>query len=667
MNGQQTNIALAQKIRTFADDVRRIKERTGAMSVAVTNRSPASRTTVHTPSAAVPSVPVVPPEPVKREAVPRAPSPMEHLKMLAEHHVVPSPSHLSDEQTPLDIRREAGDAAPESTIIRETRQKRWSLGKALGNSFTAWVDDQKNTVAKITEKQGLKPAVPPSSTRETVIQAARQQSAIAAKDDRHIMVEKLRTFAHDARRVTGKSYTLTHDAGVPRWSSVEEPAGDASGAPGVHGQPSPIKQARETIRPTPAVVRTPATPSQPVKLLEKDVAPAAEQSLPETTFIPAQQKERVVERRARMSAPLPYGIADVAATTAHIPVAEKPATAEKSSAKTETPDAEEARAAAIARLLSARTPQTAKIQKEKTEAPSRDIPFTPTPFEKENTTTIRTYQHDAIEDVAQNKRSVADIAAAEAVHRAVQVPRGASAMQQPSSATRPFVVAGIMMAVIIALGGFGFFWYVQENVGEDIAAVRVPTFMTVDAQKPVPFSTNRAQLLDTLLQEVRVAGSGITQLYPGYTDGQTGKPGNSAVTTTDFMYVLEPRAPGSFIRNLSDEMMFGAYNATDPFFILKTKQFDTAFAGMLDWEPYISVDLTPLFGTPVSRTQDLTVRTVDQTRAAHFADDTIQNMDVRVLYDETGVERLLYAFPDKETLLITTSSSALTALIDKLQ
>ena len=191
--------------------------------------------------------------------------------------------------------------------------------------------------------------------------------------------------------------------------------------------------------------------------------------------------------------------------------------------------------------------------------------------------------------------------------------------------------------------------------------------MSVDSQKPVPFSTNRAELLSTLNTEMRAAGNGITQLYPTYTDRQTGSAIGSAVATTDFMYVLDPRAPGSFIRNLDDEMMLGASSGTDPFIVFKTKQFDTAFAGMLDWEPYLSADLTPLFGAPVTRTQDLTVRTVDQTRAAQFVDDTLQNVDVRILYDETGAERILYAFPDEDTVVITTSSSALTALLERLQ
>ena len=640
MNNQGTNTAaLVQKVRTFADDMRRAKERVGA------TQTPAARHPAEQPVAATTApLPQTPPAP-----------------RLEPHRIA---SHLADEDEPLDIRKEAGDTPQEGVIVKDTRYKRWTLRKAIGKSVNAWVDEQKQTVSKLTDTKTPQPNVPPPQTRAVVIEAARQKSALAPKDDRHLVVEKLRTLARDAARVTGKPYSLTPHSATeqpPRWSSAD------GGVP-------PIKQARPVIRPpqAPLPIRPGTTPGRPVKLLEKDVAPAAAGPLPETTFVSTPKREVAPAPVLRSTEPVPYGFADVAATAdrasaTHTPAEmEQPVSEQQRPAATSVEDAA-ARSEAIKRLLAARKPHVEPPPpiKQLGTAPSRDIPFTPPTFDAQKTTNYRTYRDDAIQDVEKHKRSVPRIAAAEAVRRAAQTPRGMPSA--PASTTRPFVTAGITMVVMIALGGFGLFWYARNNAGDDVATVRIPAFMSVDSKKSVPFSTNRAELLSTLDAEVRSAGNGITQMYPAYTDRQTGSAIGSAVATTDFMYVLDPRAPGSFIRNLADEMMLGASGGTDPFLVFKTKQFDTAFAGMLDWEPYMSADLTPLFGAPVTRTQDLTVRTVDQTRAAQFVDDTLQNVDVRILYDETGAERILYAFPDADTVVITTSSSALTALLERLQ
>ncbi|MEK7856310.1 MAG: hypothetical protein AAB288_09490, partial [Acidobacteriota bacterium] len=142
----QTNTKLVQKVRTFADDVRRIKERSGAIvppdAPEKTSSSPASPSVSGISESPIPSVRnrSVPASRPQEPHVPYTPTAQpRHLEALAEQQAAPSSSHLSDEPQPLDIRKEADDSVYEPTIIRETRQKRWGLGKALGNSFTAWV------------------------------------------------------------------------------------------------------------------------------------------------------------------------------------------------------------------------------------------------------------------------------------------------------------------------------------------------------------------------------------------------------------------------------------------------------------------------------------------------------------------------------------------------
>lgn len=516
------------------------------------------------------------------------------------------------------------------------------------------MEEQKGTISHLTDTKEQKPKVPPLATRIHVVQAARQKSALAPKDDRRDVVEKLRTFARDAERVTGKKYTLVHKEGssAPQWTYVEggkTPQAEVA-----------VKQARPTIRPSQAPVIHSNTPQAPAKTLAKDIAPLAAQGLPEQVFQPKPTVESP-KPTVRMDR-LPYGAPDVAPTVERQlePEPEPAPAPPKPAPPPEAPAPDKAREDAIKRLLAVRK------ERKKPAPPSRDIPFTPPTFDTQKTTNVRTYRNDAIRDVEEHKKSIPQIAAAEHIRSVRRSPQAPAPVTNRATATRPFVIAGMAMVAMIALGGFGIFWYAQQSEVEETTAVRVPTFIGIDAQTPVPFSTNRATLLDTLTASAKSARAGITQIYPAYPEDD-GEKGGKAVSAGDFMYVLDPRAPGSFTRNLEDGMMFGVYNATDPFFVFKTKQFDTAFAGMIDWEPNISADLTPLFGETVNRSYDATARTADQTTAARFVDERKGNVDVRVLYDETGAERIVYAFADKNTIVITSSSAALAALLERLQ
>jgi hypothetical protein len=102
----------------------------------------------------------------------------------------------------------------------------------------------------------------------------------------------------------------------------------------------------------------------------------------------------------------------------------------------------------------------------------------------------------------------------------------------------------------------------------------------------------------------------------------------------------------------------------EPFLIVKADTFDSGFAGMLAWEPYLSEDLAPLFGTPVTASR--TPGTPEST-PPRFSDVLKDNRSIRILYGEEGEERLIYAFLNRTLIVITTSTEALSALISGLK
>jgi hypothetical protein len=129
--------------------------------------------------------------------------------------------------------------------------------------------------------------------------------------------------------------------------------------------------------------------------------------------------------------------------------------------------------------------------------------------------------------------------------------------------------------------------------------------------------------------------------------------------------ILSPRAPGSFQRGVQ-ELTFGGVGSA-PFMIMKVSSFDTAFAGMLEWERAMSADLSPLYGTPVVETFDPSARTDTQVRAAFFKDAIASNKNIRLLLDEAGEDRIVYTFTDQNTVVITTTREALNTLVPLLK
>jgi len=593
---------LVRKVRTFADDALRAQGDTS-------DRTGTAPTSASSTPAPVPPTPP-PAEKIAPGAAAQKPAAVAVRKHAAEKAIsaelvkhVPhdTESHLSTHGAPLlDIRNEAkGERA--TTIVRDTRKKRWSLSRALGDSIRDWADDQREAIEGVITPTETRPNVPPAHSRTKVIEAARAKSTLAPQDDRHAVVEKLRTFAQDASRATGTPYTPATETPNTPPTKATKPV-----APAPHG----VADVAPQVRAQPTRAGTEVTPPQKTEVAQ--------------------------------------GAADVAPQVTR--------TYESLRTETPAPKPTKARNAAIERLLAARIRAAAPIVTP-APAPSRDIPFEPPTFAEKETAPVRTYRSDAIRDVEENQRSVPQIAAAEATRREVRPP------VIPAPSARPYAIAGVLMILIIAVGGFGIFWYANRAPEEVGSIARIPTFIAIDALVPAQFSENRALFLENLSVAADTAGNGVTQVYP--TNNPEGE--RVAVSTGEVMRVLDPRAPGAFLRSLEEEMMFGATGSGAPFFILKTTQFDTAFAGMLEWERALSADLAPIFGEPVGRSLDPSARTGDQARAAFFYDDTVANVDVRVLADERGEERILYAFFDQRTIVIAASRDALQTVFSRLR
>lgn len=280
-------------------------------------------------------------------------------------------------------------------------------------------------------------------------------------------------------------------------------------------------------------------------------------------------------------------------------------------------------------------------------APSRDIAFEAPAFTQPTAAPVRTYRADAIAHVEKQQLSVPKIAAAEATRR----DRGT--VVEAKRSLFPLLASAGAFTLLVLIGGSGVWWFTSRP-SEPAPSQGTPAIIAADQRVQVPFSNDRRELLEGLATAVREADDSLVRITVTASGG-------SEVSTSAFLTAIRARVPASFTRNLNPELFIGA-SAQTPFLVLGTEQFDTAFAGMLQWEPSISTDLAPLFGERVRGTL------VDETIVTpHFVDGVVANTDARLLRDEAGTTRLVYAFLDRETLIIAQNETALEALLEELR
>jgi hypothetical protein len=232
---------------------------------------------------------------------------------------------------------------------------------------------------------------------------------------------------------------------------------------------------------------------------------------------------------------------------------------------------------------------------------------------------------------------------------------------EPASHTkRPVIIAILLImagAILLGIGLSFYFFGPKEEEGQKVVVYKIPSLIRASRQEPIAFFGDRVRFLENIKQLIS-GNNTVIQLYPAtiQQDGSQ-KPGSIEEILAEFNF----RAPGSFVRSVKEIALGGAGN--QPYLVLEMTNFDVAFAGMLEWEQTMSADLSPLFGPTVIETFDPSARTATQVRNAFFTDAVASNKNVRILFDETGSDRIVYTFTDQDTILITTTRESLELLL----
>lgn len=319
---------------------------------------------------------------------------------------------------------------------------------------------------------------------------------------------------------------------------------------------------------------------------------------------------------------------------------------------------------------------------------------------------IRTYKDDISMLIEKRKTSFVGAVAAEANRRAktVEATEQQLAPKKRKSIVNYLLIAGAFIFVLIGLGVVGYAYLTRDKGVGTVPASALPKLVFSEHQEVLDITGMNRRTLITVLNGKRTSNNlrlgSIEQYYPTVKGG-AGAP--RLLTGVEFLKQLDVAIPGTLSRTLAGSMMLGlhGFNGNQYFLILKVNDYERGFAGMLEWEKTIEADLFLPFGitriqktalpvtaptsTPITSasTTATTTKKVDPTAptttetvssvttddfiARAFVDIVVKNINARALKRDDGTIALLYAFPDKNTIIIASTESTLIEIISRLQ
>lgn len=265
---------------------------------------------------------------------------------------------------------------------------------------------------------------------------------------------------------------------------------------------------------------------------------------------------------------------------------------------------------------------------------------------------LKTYLGDVQTAIQLQKESVAKIALAEQ-RRREEVARSHPPKQKIKFDKRTvvvvagatfFILAGIGIFAGIRFGGWG---KPLDGSPAPVPSSRIkyPSLVAVTAERVVDATAGLSrELVETAMDEELSSGSPPeTRAHIVFTENAGTVKGAPAKTISAprFLSALGtiPDLLGRSVDNpFTLGVIYRADGAARPFLILTTDSFESAFAGMISWEKTMAQDLAAIFQ--------------EEEGLPPWKDRVVRGSDARVLLDRTRDPILLYAFPDRRTILV---------------
>lgn len=198
-------------------------------------------------------------------------------------------------------------------------------------------------------------------------------------------------------------------------------------------------------------------------------------------------------------------------------------------------------------------------------------------------------------------------------------------------------VSGLAIAIVLFVG-LGYFW-VNEQIerNSSLEATALPLIIDVPLKQVSATSDNKEDLLEALTNAGKESNEAIQIVL------LSSKPNHEPIPPKDLLSTFDVFLEQNFTQSISN-LRFGLAKDRQPFVIIRTTHETAAKGGLLMWENGMYEDLAEI----------LLIEETDPIASTKFIDASLNGIDVRVLKNNKGAERLIYGFT-KDTIIITTN------------
>ena len=564
-------------------------------------------------------------------------------------------SHLSNHGDVFDVAKvfqsEHGEAG---TIISDRRHHRQSLGESFKKAFDEWWGNAKGTVEKavatIPKLSENDTTVAAAATRTDIVNKAVKHSALPPRDDHHVVLEQFHTLKDDVARIPGAPQMVIKQPSIKStastWSHlVDESPAKQTGPKITIGQ---IDLRSSMIAPDVARkgitnARTFVPQKQPIPQIPKIVFREPERVMVKPAPDVVSHSARYTEREKKT---LPQPIIPAASVPQSLPQETRVETefvpSYKNSVETQkiqTPAQEHKNEIDVHTTIPTDTIKTLAPVKPHREMMEQPVPVPPRIIEPIQTSPDTHVFHTTHLEphVVKQREQVAnapfDFSVLFSIPKVIWLSIGG------------VVLCGVMIASVVGI-------YSMSSKSNPPHTYTVASFFPSGTPVGIPLTKDRVAFHTLFAEQLSIPNIQSVQVYPTLQEGTSLRP----ATSKEFFAVLGMQLPHALMSSIENSFMIGGIMTTvpEPYLIIRSYNFDALFAGLLRWEGTMQKDLSPLFGT-LSATSTL------------FTDAVQNNRSTRILRDVDGKEILLYSFinQNQDTVIITTSGEALSALLEK--
>lgn len=274
-----------------------------------------------------------------------------------------------------------------------------------------------------------------------------------------------------------------------------------------------------------------------------------------------------------------------------------------------------------------------------------------------NASPIRTYSTDLASAVRKDEMAVIKAALGEDKRRREEEMQFSAS----SPKNRMFIVLGLLL-IFVTVAGVGTAFVIKQNRKPETipSQTRIDSLITAENTTSIEVGgvsqDKMIELTRTAVNNISSAEGKIMNIY--FTDSTSGE--KSVITTDQFLYGIKSEVPTELLSTLEKNFMLGMYTESavrHPFLILRTTDFQVAFASMYDWERKIFSD----FYLPFNLTGE------ENNFTNKFSDLLVENKATRVLRKDNGSVGMIYGFVDDKSLIISDSVESFKEVLHRLQ